>query len=92
MPRTWLKLAIFELAEDGNNIAPVDGDCSNIEYASNGDVRPEPNKINSDAQRYGDPHSVDGSPSQRVDLSPDARAGEQTIARAGKDRSCEGLL
>jgi hypothetical protein len=60
MPGSGLKLPRYHLTEDGDDVAPVEGDGCDVEYARDCYVRTESDEVDGDAEDDGGPDGVDG--------------------------------
>lgn len=85
-------MAVNELAEDGNHITPIKGNCSDVEDADDGGMRAESDEVDGNGEDDGGPDSVDWGLGDRIDLGPETRAWDKAIARKGENSSCGGLL
>ena len=92
MPRAWREFAEDDFAENGNAIAPVQRNCTDVEDTSDGRVGSKSDQIDDNAPEHGDPDGVDGSPSPSVDDGPDPGAWNEAIARERKNCTSERLL
>ena len=79
MPRTRGELPEEQLAEDGDTVAPVEGDGADVEDAGNGGVRAKANQVDDDAPEDRDPHGIEGSSGLEADLGPDVGEWQQAI-------------
>lgn len=92
MPRSWRELAKYDFAEDGNAVAPVECDRTDVKDTGDGCVGSESDQINHDAPEYRDPNGVKGCSGPPVDDGPDPGAWNESIARERKDCTSERLL
>ena len=91
VPRPGPELPKHHLAEDGDDVGPIQGDGADVEDTRDGGVRAQPDQIDSDAPERGDPDRVQGRTGDAVDLGPDVAEREETIAGEGEDGSGERL-
>ena len=71
MPWPWLELAKDDFAEDGDAVAPVEGDGTDVEDTSDGGVGPEPDQIDGNAPKNRDPDGIKGCARTLIDNRPD---------------------
>ena len=71
MPRPGLELAKDYFAEDGDAIAPVEGDCTDVEDTRDGCVRSESDEIDNNTPKHRDPDSINRCTGALINYSPD---------------------
>lgn len=84
-PWPWLELVEENLAENGNAVAPVQGDGRDIENGANSLVATQSDEVNGDADEGEEPHGRDRSVSPFPDLGPEAGARQHLVTREGPD-------
>lgn len=61
MPGTWLEASGDHLAEDRNDVGPVQGNGASVENTGDSGVGTETNQVDSDTPEDAEPDGVDGS-------------------------------
>ena len=92
MPRAPFEFAKREFADDGNAVAPVKCNGTDIEDASDGCVGSKSDQVDGNAPEDGNPDGVDGCSGVPIDLGPDSGAWNKSVSRKCKDGTCERLL
>ena len=91
MPRPPIKPPIHHLAHDGHNVRQVECHRADIEHGADGRVARQPEQVDRDLEGRVDPDGGDGRLRTRRDALPDAREGEEIVARERKDGAAAGL-
>ena len=91
MERSRLHLPIQHLANNGDAIAPIERDSSEVEDRTNGRITPEPNKIDQHAQRAEDPDRIQRGIRPLPDLDPNPTKREHLIPGKRPHRAPPGL-
>lgn len=91
MPRPGLEAAKDDLAEDGDAVAPVEGNGADVEDAQDSRVAAQADEVNGNTPEDGDPDCIERGTGAPVDLGPDVAKGEEAVARKGKDGAPKSL-
>jgi len=86
-----LETAEDELAEDGNDITPVQGNSTNIENTEDSGVTTKADKVDGNAEEYGHPDSVKRGAGTAVDFGPYVAEWNKTVSREGEHSATKCL-
>ena len=79
MPWSRSELSKQKLAQNGDAVAPVQRNGTDVEDTGNSSVRTETNQIDGNAEEHGDPYSVQWRSGHGVDFCPNSGEGQETI-------------
>ena len=68
--RSGLKFVGENLAEYGNAVRPVEGDGRDVEHTADGGVRAQPDQVDEDAAKNGNPDGPEGNLREAIDACP----------------------
>jgi hypothetical protein len=91
MPWARSELAKQKLAQNGDAIAPVQRDGTDVEDARNSSVGAETDQVDSNAEEDGDPDSIQWRSCHWVDFRPDSGEGNETVTGEGEHCSAKRL-
>lgn len=91
MPRSWLKVAEDKLAEDGNTVAPIEGDGADVENPGNSGIGTKADKVDSDTPEYTDPNGEEWCVCKRGDSGPNMREWKKAVSGEREDCAAKGL-
>lgn len=91
MPGTRLELAKEQLAQNGNAVAPIQGNSTDRENTRNSSVGAKTNQVDGNAEEDGHPHSVEGGSSPGSNLDPHIGEGQHAITGEGEDSATKRL-
>ena len=92
MPWAGLEFSKDNFAEDGNAIAPIERNGTDVENSGDSCVGSESDQINGNAPEYRDPDGVERRSTPPVDDRPDPGSRDEPVARERKECPREGLL
>ena len=91
VPRSRLELIEDELAEDRNDVGPVQGDSGDVKYPQDGGVGAQSNEVDGYAPEDADPYGIQWSLRALVNDGPHSAEGEKVVAGKGEDGTAESL-
>jgi len=91
MPWPWLELIEHQLAQDRDDITPVQSNGANIEHSRDCCVGTKTDEIDDDAEEGRGPYCIKWSACPAVEFGPNVGEGNETITGEGEDGSAEGL-
>jgi len=91
MPWPRSEFSKEKLAKNGNAIAPVQRDSTDVEDTGNCSIRAKTDQIDSDAEEDGDPDCIQWRSGHWVNFRPDRREGYKSVTGEGKDCSAKRL-
>lgn len=91
MPGAGLEFSKEQFAQNGDAVAPVEGDGADGENTGNGSVGAQTDQVDRNAEEGRNPDGIQGCASPGRDLDPDVGEWQQAVTCEGEDSTTEGL-
>lgn len=80
MIRPGLEAVREQLAQDGDDVGPVQSDCRDVEDGRDSGIRPQPNESDRERRERQEPDAIDRRVRARANLVPNAAERDELVA------------